>query len=353
METGSFRVIGGAVKETYALYKRLSEDGYRIDLMGNYQAVDSSAVAVDTASAMARDYDIVWMNSIRDVPVAKRYSKAHRNAKIVFVDRGNIISNLKKESGIAALRPKSIARRLLAGSLRNWLDHYVALSAGQLPDAQSFFSGKTGISCIPIAPHKEYRKLRIRKTFQGGIAASRLEESQKRISFMIKGILRMKHIYPDIGDNTVLKIVGTGPDEASYASLAKSLGISKNISFKGFESGEQLVREFNNSGFFVSTSSWESFGRSLIEAMACGLPALINPDINTTVSENPRRALVRHGYNGMIYSSGNINDFAEKFHMLYSNAWMRSRMSANALKSIKGFSFSVVARSYEKLIDSM
>jgi glycosyltransferase involved in cell wall biosynthesis len=352
METGSFKVIGGAAKETYALYKRLTRDSYHIDLLGAYKKIDSNAVTVDVGSAMERDYDIVWMNSIRDVPIADRYRRSHSKSKFIFVDRGNIISNFIGE-GIKALHPKSVARRLLANSLRGWLDCYVAISIEQLPAARSFFSSRTAIKYIPIAPHEEYRVLRMHKAFSGGISVSRLDERQKRISFMIKGIVRLRHLYPEIGNKRVLKIVGTGVDDGRYKSLAQSLGVSKNISFEGFKTGDELIRQYNDAGFFVSTSIWESFGRSLLEAMACGLPALINNDINTVVSEKPKRSLVRNGLNGMIYDSCDIDDFAKKFHMLYSNERLRRKMSSNALSFISGFSFSKVVRDYEKLLDSM
>ena len=352
LETGSFNVIGGAAKDTCRLGQRLSRDGYRVDMIGDFSRVDSKARTIDAATALGREYDIVWMNSIRDVPLAEAYSKAHPSARSIFVDRGNIIRNFRSE-GLMALHPKSIARRLLARSLRGWLDTYVAISPEQLPAAREFFRGRVRIECITIAPHKEYRAMNVGKRFSGGIAVSRLDERQKRISFMLRGVARMKALHPGIGSAEVLRIVGTGIDEERYKSLARSLGIYGNVSFRGFRSGRALIREYNDAGFFVSTSAWESFGRALIEAMACGLPALIHEGINTMVSEEPRRYLVRDGYSGVIYDDGNLDDFAEKFYALCTRTATRRRMASNALVSAKAFSFDSVVGRYEDLIESM
>ncbi len=352
LETGSFKVIGGAAKDTCRLGQRLARDGYRVDMIGNFSSIDAKARTIDAAAALGREYDIVWMNSIRDVPLAEAYRKAHPSVRSIFVDRGNIVQNLGRE-GLSALHPKSMARRLLARSLRTWLDVYVAISPEQLPAAREFFRGRVRTECITIAAHEEYRPMRIKKGFGGGIAVSRLDERQKRVSLMIRGVARMKAMHPSIGGATLLRIVGTGIDEQRYKAMAKALGVYENISFRGFKSDRALIREYSGAGFFVSTSAWESFGRSLLEAMACGLPALIHEGINTLVSENPPRYLVRDGYNGIIYDYGNVDDFAEKFYRLCTERAQRKRMSAGALASSRLFSFDKVVGSYEELIGSM
>lgn len=353
MEMGSFKVIGGAAKDTHMLYKSLSKD-YDIDVLADYSKIDPKVKTISVSDAMSNDYDVVWMNSIRDVPTADKYRRAHRNSKTkyMYVDRGGVIHNFEG-IGIGILRPKMFARRLLASRLAGWLDCYIAISVEQIPSAAAFFSKRTRIVCIPIAPHPQFRVMKIRKTFNGGITVGRLDERQKKISFMIKGIDRLKTRHPEIGDKKVLKIVGTGIDEERYKDMTRTLGLSKNISFEGFQTGDALIRQYNNSGFFVSTSLWESFGRSLLEAMACGLPALINTDINTVVSLKPRKTLVRDWYNGFAYSACNIDDFADKFYRLYSDTKTRQGMSKNALSFIRQFSFSRVVGDYEKLIDRM
>ncbi len=355
METGSFKVIGGAAKDTYSLYKRLrASRSLKIDIFGAFSKIDSKSAAISYSDVMATDYDVIWLNSIRDVGIVESYRRSHPSskAKFIYVDRGNVLLNFKK-TGIKRLLPKMLARMYLMRRMREWLDAYIAISAEQEPVARMFFKKSTQIANITIAPHDEYRPTGKRRTFNGGLSVSRLDERQKKISLMIRGIAKVKASHPELKDAVLLKIVGTGKDEENYKALSKSLGVQRNIVFAGFMTGKVLITAYNNAAFFVSTSEWEGLGRSLLEAMACGLPLLINNNINTAIKSNPTTRVVREGYNGMLYDYGDIDGFAEKFYTLYSNRTLQKKLSGNAIRFVSGFSFARIVESYRKLLLSL
>lgn len=354
-ETGSFNVIGGAAKDVYKIYKKLRlRKGYNVHLLGEFSKIDRTVKTVSEQSAMEKRYDLIWMNSIRDVAFAERYRRAHPDykTKFMYVDRGNVLLNFER-ARLKRLLPKMLARRYLTAKMQGWLDYYIAISAEQYSHASKFFKGKTVVKYIMIAPHEEFKIIKMKKSFNGALTASRLDERQKKVSIMIHGIAHLKERHKDIGKKEVLRIVGTGIDEARYKRLADSLGLSSNITFRGFMTGHELIKEYNNALFYVSTSEWEGLGRSLLEAMACGLPLLINPNINTMLNEKPPERLVKEGYNGMLYDYGNLDQFADKFYKMYTNKRLQESLSANTRKFMKRFSFAGVVRKYESIIDSL
>lgn len=355
METGSFKVIGGAAKDSYKIYKKLKQKkGCHVDILADLSKIDMSVKGVTHSKFMSTRYDLIWLNSIRDVEAAEAYRTAHPeyNTKFMYVDRGNVLLNFEKAK-LKKFLPKMLVRRYLISKMERWLDYYIAISAEQYEYARSFFRHRTQVKYIMIAPHEEYKVLNIKRTFKGAVTVSRLDERQKKISFMIRGMAEVKSKHKEIGDKEMLRIVGTGIDESNYKKLAKSLGVDKNIRFDGFLTGERLIKTYNNASFFVSTSEWEGLGRSLLEAMACGLPLLINENINTVIKENPKERLVKDGFNGSVYKYGDTDDFSDRFYKLYMNRNLQKRLAGNTKKFISQFSFDKVIKSYEKIIDNL
>ncbi|MCL5100604.1 MAG: glycosyltransferase family 4 protein [Candidatus Marsarchaeota archaeon] len=353
LESGSFKNIGGAAKDTYKLYKRLSK-WYEIDLFGDFSKIDKNIETVSKMEFLHRKYDIIMLNSIRDVLFVNRYRHIHRkgNARFVYVDRGGVLTNLSS-AGARKLLPKTILRSSLISSMKKWLDYYVAISPLQEKLAKKYFDENIKIKCIPIAPHDEFKVMKIGKNYTGALCVGRLDERQKRLSFMIRGIARVIEQHEELEGEELLRIVGEGRDLERYKVLVDGLGLGANIRFLGFLTGNKLVEAYNNAGFLVSSSVWESFGRNFIEAMACGLPLLINDRINVEISSKPKRSMVKGGYNGLVYRCDDISDFAEKFFRLYSNDKERSRFGSNALSYSKNFSFGKVIGSYKKIFDSL
>ncbi len=353
METGSFKVIGGAAKDTYKIYQKLIlKKKYDVDIFADMSKIDPSIKTVSKRDIMLKNYDLIWLNSIRDVDVADEYKRAHPGykTKFMYVDRGNVLLNFEN-ADLKKFLPKMMARRYLVSKMQSWLDYYIAISADQYSYAKKFFTKRTDVRYIMIAPHDEFKILSSKRTFNGALSVSRLDERQKKVSFMIKGIEKLKEKHEEMWNLEVLKIVGTGVDEESYKKLSKSLGLERNIRFKGFVTGKPLIEQYNDATFFVSTSEWEGLGRSLLEAMACGLPLLINDRINTVLKEKPLQRLVKDGYNGIIYEYDNVDDFAEKFYRLYKNKKLQKRLSDNTKKFMKQFSFANVISKYEEIIN--
>ena len=75
--------------------------------------------------------------------------------------------------------------------------------------------------------------------------------------------------------NFHLTVVGQGHAEKQCEKLAHKLGVSGNITFCGWLERKELLKIYSVSDIFVLPSWHEGLPNSMIEAMACGLPAIL------------------------------------------------------------------------------
>ena len=77
-----------------------------------------------------------------------------------------------------------------------------------------------------------------------------------------------------------LHIIGTGPMEPAWRSLAASLGVADRVVWRGRVSDDELVGTYRAATalWFPSNERSEGFGLVQVEAMACGCP-VVNANI--------------------------------------------------------------------------
>jgi glycosyltransferase involved in cell wall biosynthesis len=76
------------------------------------------------------------------------------------------------------------------------------------------------------------------------------------------------------GVNACLRIAGHGPEAAALARLAESLGIADRVQFLGHCSRDQVAAEMLACDALVLSSSYETFGVVVVEALMSGKPVL-------------------------------------------------------------------------------
>lgn len=69
-----------------------------------------------------------------------------------------------------------------------------------------------------------------------------------------------------------LILVGAGPEEEGVRRLAEKLGVAEDVRFAGEE--PEIARHLRGAALLLSTSEFEGFGMSVLEAMACGVPVV-------------------------------------------------------------------------------
>ena len=114
-----------------------------------------------------------------------------------------------------------------------------------------------------------------------------------------------------LADNKInLKIAGEGPDLEKIKNKIKNNNLSERVDVLGHKTGEELKNLILNSKAVVMPSLWhENMPFSLIETLALKCPVIIS-----RVGGMPE--LIKEGFNGLTFKSGNIPELAQKIDLL-------------------------------------
>lgn len=113
-----------------------------------------------------------------------------------------------------------------------------------------------------------------------------------------------------VGTSEHLDIAGTGPEEESLKQLAKELGVSSQVNFRGHLSGEDLEKIKKEAKAIILPSIWaENMSLVLLESLAYG--KLI---IATTMGGTPE--VIKDGETGWLFPAGDHAALKECYHSL-------------------------------------
>lgn len=128
-------------------------------------------------------------------------------------------------------------------------------------------------------------------------------------------------------------ICGKGPEEENLAALAQNLGVSEKIHFLGFRS--DIKELLGASDIFLFTTKQEGLPRSMMEAMASGLPCIASRIRGNT-------DLLENAEGGYLCDINDVSEYAEKLNLLACDAELRQKMGKNNLFTIQKFSIGTV-----------
>ena len=196
--------------------------------------------------------------------------------------------------------------------LSPWVDSYIALSEFA---KQKFLAGGLPVGNVYIKPNFMYDPLAdgdMPTVGHGAVYIGRISDE--------KGIPILLHAWKDI--KYPLTIVGDGPGMARAKHDATS-----QINFTGLKSHEETLRILRQAAFFIFPSEvYETFGLSLLEAMACG-KAVIASDLG------PRREMIEDGVSGLLFKAGDVSDMRAKIDRLIGDSTLRQSMGDAARKT--------------------
>ncbi|MFW8600780.1 glycosyltransferase family 4 protein [Desulfobacterota bacterium M19] len=124
--------------------------------------------------------------------------------------------------------------------------------------------------------------------------------------------------------NIFLVFIGKGEKHQEWNNLACEFGVTDKIIFLGEQS--EVAAFYNNLiDINVNSSRSEAFGRTLIEASACGLPSVGS-------RTGGIQEIIVDGETGYLFKEDNSDDLANKLMRLIDNAKLRNTMGQNAMK---------------------
>jgi glycosyltransferase involved in cell wall biosynthesis len=186
-------------------------------------------------------------------------------------------SSLKRHAARKQLLLLLGARRLLRGAAAI---HYTAREEQRLAELRS-----------PWLPRGIVVPLGVDETLLEGEAAPRVEQAPAIVAMSRldrkKGIELLIQAFHRAAGNESLRdwrLILAGDGAPRYVAvlerLARDGAGSNRIEFRGWVSGEARHALLASARLFVLPSLQENFGVALVEAMACGVPAVVCPGVN-------------------------------------------------------------------------
>lgn len=182
------------------------------------------------------------------------------------------------------------------------------------------------------------RKLNIKKNDFVIITVSRLAK-EKSVDRLIINHKELMEKYP----NFKLLIVGDGPDFEKLVSLSKKLGIEKNVVFTGKVPLDKIPIYYQLGNIFVTASSTETQGLTVIEAISSSLPVVALNDESFINS-------VMNDFNGYLFKSD--EEYINSIIKIYSDKELYNRLSNQSRILSDDYSSEYFARKVLKVYET-
>ncbi|MCK4781606.1 glycosyltransferase [Candidatus Parcubacteria bacterium] len=166
---------------------------------------------------------------------------------------------------------------------------------------------------------------------------------EKNPDFLVKMIKQLSRKRKD----TILIMVGDGFYLKKLKTLVKNLGIDEFVKFIGRVAHQKISEYYQSSDVFVFSSSTETQGLVILEAMACELPIVV-------LEDQAFEGIVIDKKNGFIIKNKSISVFSDKINQILDNPLIYKKFSVSSQKIASGFSEKAQAQKllkiYQKLI---
>ncbi|MEU9116336.1 glycosyltransferase family 4 protein [Streptomyces sp. NPDC048483] len=172
------------------------------------------------------------------------------------------------------------------------------------------------------------------------VAAGRLARV-KRYDVLIRAFAEVVARRPDWR----LRIYGGGAEKAALRALIDELGLYNHVFLMG--AANPLEPEWAKGSIAAVSSSLESFGMTIVEAMRCGLPV-----VATDCPHGPGE-IIDDGVDGKLVPVGNPQAMAASLLDLINDDAARRRMGRAALAASDRFDPATVAGRYETLFGEL
>ena len=140
---------------------------------------------------------------------------------------------------------------------------------------------------------------------------------EKGLEVLAEAFERLLEVRPD----AVLAVVGDGPWKDEFQRRMAPTG---RAVFTGELSGDALPRALASSDVFAFPSTTDTFGNAVLEALACGVPAVVT-------DQGGPCEIVEDGRSGRVVAGGDALAFAGALESLLSDSAALSRLGEGAL----------------------
>lgn len=165
-------------------------------------------------------------------------------------------------------------------------------------------------------------------------------EPYKRIDVAVAAMPQILARVPDAR----LVIVGRGGALPELERQVATLGLGAVVKFRGFVSEDEKVALYRDARVLVNPSEKEGWGLTVLEANACGVPAV--------ASDVPGlRDSVRHEDTGLLVPHGNVEACAWALARVLTDDALWTRLRSGALRWAANYTWDAVTDQMEAVIE--
>ena len=228
-------------------------------------------------------------------------------------------------------------------------DAHVAISSDIADRTRKYFKLDRPIDVIPLG---------IRKPVVTPATREQLGMDPAKKYIVTVGRLVRRKDYPTLiralqslgNDDTDLVMIGDGPELGHLQALAKELGVSERVHFRGFVDNDVKYQILSNGDVFALASLHEGFGVVYLEAMFCGLPIV-------AANQGGQVDILQDGVTGYLVNAGNVPEMTGAFRKLLDDAALRSKIGSDNRARAEQYTIARVTARYEevfgKLVEKM
>lgn len=140
-----------------------------------------------------------------------------------------------------------------------------------------------------------------------------------------------------------LDIFGQGEWKEMLQNMIDERGLNGTVKLNG--PSKNIGQEYSDSSILVMSSHYEGFPMVMVEAMACGLPA-----VSFDFKCGPRD-IIKEGENGLVVKDGDIDGLAKAMMTLMRDDELRRKMGENAKRVVETFSEAKVMDKWVRLYE--
>ncbi|MBI1877048.1 MAG: glycosyltransferase [Chloroflexi bacterium] len=145
----------------------------------------------------------------------------------------------------------------------------------------------------------------------------------------------------DEGIEIILSLVGTGDSHKDYQTLARKLGVEKQVRFLGYVPRQDIANYYTEAHVFALPSYNEGMSLATLEAMAAGLPII--------VTHGGTAELVEEKVNGLTFEWADVDTLTAHLRCLATNRDLARHMGAASYACAVQFSWDTIAERYLEL----
>ncbi len=140
---------------------------------------------------------------------------------------------------------------------------------------------------------------------------------------VLRALGNLKPSFP----NLRCRIIGEGPDRAQFETLARDLGLERQVHFAGRKSRFEVAEAMRRCSVFVLPSGNEGLGCVYLEAMSCGKPVI-------GCRGQGIEELIEHGRNGWLIPVDGLAQLEQGLSALLASPELCARIGTAARQTI-------------------